>query len=232
MELRCCGSRQAPPASSTRSLCLILTRPSPLATCTTHDPVSCPIFHPVHRVRLSTRCVVSDYPPSASCPIIHPVRRPIIHPVRAAFADEDAWRRDQELTPTSAAALVVCTQRCYSSVAATTHHGLHPANASRLASIEAPPYAIANGNSRLPLGTHTVSPTASHYDGTLEYDAHSVYGLSEALATSSALDTINPGQRHFILTRCPPRCPCLAVTPAAACASPPVGTEGRLASGW
>eukprot|EP00884_Botryococcus_braunii_P005570 jgi/Botrbrau1/15013/Bobra.0018s0111.1 len=115
--------------------------------------------------------------------------------------DPNAQRREQELTPTSAAALVVCTQICHANVSSTPRHGLQEETVAALSSLETPPYAIANGNQRLPLGTHTVPVKVSHHDGTLEYDAHSLYGLSEAVVTAAALDAIHPGRRHFILTR-------------------------------
>lgn len=63
-----------------------------------------------------------------------------------------------------------------------------------------PPYRINNANGQL-LGHKTIGTTARHADGSLEYDAHNLYGLSEAVATHSALEKIT-GKRPFILTRC------------------------------
>jgi alpha-glucosidase (family GH31 glycosyl hydrolase) len=68
--------------------------------------------------------------------------------------------------------------------------------------VDAPPYAIANNNVRLPLSFRTLPVTARHYDGSLEYDTHNLYGLSQAAATSRALDAIYGGEkRPFVLTR-------------------------------
>ena len=63
-----------------------------------------------------------------------------------------------------------------------------------------PPYAINNGNSQLPLGTQTLAVTASHYDGTLEYNAHNLYGLYFAKASYEGLQKLR-NKRPFILTR-------------------------------
>ncbi|DBB03399.1 TPA: hypothetical protein ACH3X3_010764 [Trebouxia sp. C0006] len=62
-----------------------------------------------------------------------------------------------------------------------------------------PPYRINNANGQL-LGHNTIGTTATHADGSLEYNAHNLYGLSEAVATHSALEKIT-GKRPFILTR-------------------------------
>ena len=58
---------------------------------------------------------------------------------------------------------------------------------SRLMAADAPPYAIANNNVRLPLSFRTLPTTARHHDGTLQYDAHNLYGLSQAAVTARAL---------------------------------------------
>ena len=39
-----------------------------------------------------------------------------------------------------------------------------------------------------------------HYDGTLEYDAHNLYPLFQAVATAQALQRLR-GKRSFILSR-------------------------------
>lgn len=62
-----------------------------------------------------------------------------------------------------------------------------------------PPYRINNADGQL-LGHHTIGTTATHADGSLEYNAHNLYGLSEAVATYTALQKII-GKRPFILTR-------------------------------
>ena len=63
-----------------------------------------------------------------------------------------------------------------------------------------PPFAISNGNERLPLSTHTLPVTARHSNGLLEYDVHNLYGLSEAVATHKALAVLT-GKKPFVLTR-------------------------------
>ena len=62
-----------------------------------------------------------------------------------------------------------------------------------------PPYRINNAHGQL-LGHNTIGTTTTHADGSLEYDAHNLYGLSEAVATHAALEKII-GKRPFILTR-------------------------------
>lgn len=53
---------------------------------------------------------------------------------------------------------------------------------------------------QLPLGTKTVAPTALHFDGMREYDAHNLYGLAEARVTAEIVARVR-GRRPFILTR-------------------------------
>lgn len=43
-----------------------------------------------------------------------------------------------------------------------------------------PPYLVNNQNGRQSLGYKTIAPTATHYGGVREYDAHNLYGLTEA----------------------------------------------------
>ena len=62
-----------------------------------------------------------------------------------------------------------------------------------------PPYRINNAHGQL-LGHNTIGTTATHADGSLEYNAHNLYGLSEAVATHAALQKVT-GKRPFILTR-------------------------------
>ncbi len=66
-----------------------------------------------------------------------------------------------------------------------------------------PPYAISNANQQLNLSSKTLALTSRHADGTLEYDAHNLYGYFEAVATARALRAIR-GRRHFSFSRCPP----------------------------
>lgn len=70
---------------------------------------------------------------------------------------------------------------------------LHP-----FAQADAPPYAIANNNVRLPLSFRAIPVTARHYDGSLQYDAHNIYGLSQAAATHRALNAIYKGEALFL----------------------------------
>ena len=66
---------------------------------------------------------------------------------------------------------------------------------------DSPPYAINNFNSKAPLNTKTLDMDATHLDrAVLEYNAHNLYGLSEARATSSALEGVK-GTRSFVISR-------------------------------
>lgn len=62
-----------------------------------------------------------------------------------------------------------------------------------------PPYRINSANGQ-PINQRTLGMTATHADGSLEYNAHNLYGLSEAEATCGALQDIT-GKRPFMLTR-------------------------------
>ena len=64
-----------------------------------------------------------------------------------------------------------------------------------------PPYAINNQNNHLPLNTKTVDMNATHNGGVLAYDAHNLYGLTEAIATYNALLMYRKKQRPFVLSR-------------------------------
>jgi len=64
-----------------------------------------------------------------------------------------------------------------------------------------PPYAISNANTQLNISSKTLAVTARHADGTLEYDAHNLYGYYEAVATARALRAVR-GRRHFSFSRC------------------------------
>lgn len=46
----------------------------------------------------------------------------------------------------------------------------------------------------------TLPVTARHFDGTLEYNAHNLYGAYEVKATAEALRAIR-NKRHFVFTR-------------------------------
>lgn len=63
-----------------------------------------------------------------------------------------------------------------------------------------PPYAIDNDAKHDALDTGAIAPDAVHRDGTLDYDAHNLYGFSEAVATHNALASVR-GKRPFVLSR-------------------------------
>ncbi|XP_074575076.1 alpha-xylosidase 1 [Curcuma longa] len=63
-----------------------------------------------------------------------------------------------------------------------------------------PPYKINASGAAAPLGFKTIATGATHYKGILEYNAHSLYGFSQAIATHKALQGLQ-GKRPFILTR-------------------------------
>lgn len=59
---------------------------------------------------------------------------------------------------------------------------------------------VTNNNVRLPLSFRTLPVTARHMDGSLQYNTHNLYGLSQAVATYKALRAFHR-KRPFILTR-------------------------------
>ncbi|XP_040378675.1 alpha-xylosidase 1 [Oryza brachyantha] len=63
-----------------------------------------------------------------------------------------------------------------------------------------PPYKINASGQTARLGFNTIATSATHYNGILEYNAHSLYGFSQAIATHRALQGLQ-GKRPFILTR-------------------------------
>ncbi|GAV73971.1 Glyco_hydro_31 domain-containing protein, partial [Cephalotus follicularis] len=65
---------------------------------------------------------------------------------------------------------------------------------------DVPPYAINASGLQVPIGFKTIATSAVHYNGVLEYDAHSLYGFSQTIATHKALLGLE-GKRPFILTR-------------------------------
>ncbi|XP_074326364.1 alpha-xylosidase 1-like [Apium graveolens] len=63
-----------------------------------------------------------------------------------------------------------------------------------------PPYKINASGLQVPVGFKTIATSATHYNGVLEYDAHSLYGFSQSVATHKALQGLQ-GKRPFILSR-------------------------------
>ncbi|CAN1851611.1 Alpha-xylosidase 1 [Linum perenne] len=63
-----------------------------------------------------------------------------------------------------------------------------------------PPYKINASGLQAPIGYKTIATSATHYNGVLEYDAHSLYGFSQSIATHKALQGLQ-GKRPFILSR-------------------------------
>lgn len=62
-----------------------------------------------------------------------------------------------------------------------------------------PPYALDNAIGDLAVGA--VAPNATHEDGTLEYDVHSLFGHQILNATYNALLAVFPDKRPFIVGR-------------------------------
>ncbi|KAF2155286.1 glycoside hydrolase family 31 protein [Myriangium duriaei CBS 260.36] len=65
--------------------------------------------------------------------------------------------------------------------------------------IEYPPYVIKNVNGEL--GTHAISPNATHVDGTQEYDVHNLNGHRILNATYAGVAASIEGKRPFIIGR-------------------------------
>ncbi|KAL8218609.1 hypothetical protein R6Q57_021982 [Mikania cordata] len=63
-----------------------------------------------------------------------------------------------------------------------------------------PPYKINASGTQVPIGYKTIATSAVHYNGVREYDAHSIYGFSHAVATHKGLQALQ-GKRPFILSR-------------------------------
>lgn len=63
-----------------------------------------------------------------------------------------------------------------------------------------PPYKINASGIEAPIGYKTIATSAVHYNGVREYDAHSLYGFSQTIATHKALQGLQ-GKRPFILSR-------------------------------
>ncbi|KIM36315.1 glycoside hydrolase family 31 protein [Hebeloma cylindrosporum] len=65
--------------------------------------------------------------------------------------------------------------------------------------LNAPPYAIHNGDGRLSI--HALATNATHADGQVELDVHNLWGLMQAKATHLALQNILPEKRPFVISR-------------------------------
>lgn len=63
-----------------------------------------------------------------------------------------------------------------------------------------PPYLINNGGAHNPLNVKTLDMNATHYVNVLEYNAHNLFGLTEAMATKQSLEKFY-GKRSFVLSR-------------------------------
>ena len=114
----------------------------------------------------------------------------------------------REVTASAAAAAAVAASSSTSSPPsalgqprAWQEPGHSAADWERFMRVDAPPYAITNNNVRLPLSFRTLPVTARHGDGSLEYDAHNLYGLAQAAVTARVLARLAPQRRPFVLTR-------------------------------
>lgn len=65
---------------------------------------------------------------------------------------------------------------------------------------DVPSFKINHNGGYEGLGYRTAAMTVKHYDGTLEYDAHNLYGLAESIATNKAM-TLARNKRPFVLSR-------------------------------
>jgi alpha-glucosidase (family GH31 glycosyl hydrolase) len=63
-----------------------------------------------------------------------------------------------------------------------------------------PPYSINNQGNKAPLNTKAISVDAVHYGNVLEYNAHNLFGLTEAIATNKALENVRK-TRSFVISR-------------------------------
>lgn len=79
----------------------------------------------------------------------------------------------------------------------TTYLRTTPTPGSR--NINYPPYVINHVHGDL--AVHGISPNTTHHGGTVEYDLHNLYGYQILNATYSALLSVFPGKRPFIIGR-------------------------------
>eukprot|EP00884_Botryococcus_braunii_P020446 jgi/Botrbrau1/7085/Bobra.0165s0107.1 len=98
----------------------------------------------------------------------------------------------------------VCELKCANGPDAFSD--IFPQNRSSVpAGIFDPPFSINNANGQRPLSEKTIAVTASHYDGTLEYDVHNLFSYYEVNATFQVLQDLPKADgkrsRPFILTR-------------------------------
>ena len=63
-----------------------------------------------------------------------------------------------------------------------------------------PKFKIDHNGDYEGLGYRTAAMTVKHYDGTLEYNAHNLYGLAESIASNKAM-TLARNKRPFVLSR-------------------------------
>lgn len=63
-----------------------------------------------------------------------------------------------------------------------------------------PPYQIVRSGAYEHIGDKTLAMRVSHFDGTMEYNAHNLFGLSESIATNEALVATRK-KRPFVLSR-------------------------------
>eukprot|EP00117_Sycon_ciliatum_P022190 scpid24312/ scgid19214/ Probable alpha-glucosidase Os06g0675700; Maltase len=63
-----------------------------------------------------------------------------------------------------------------------------------------PPYAIHNQGGGNALNVKTLDMDCVHHDGVLEYNAHNLFGLTEAIATNDALESLK-GKRSLVISR-------------------------------
>jgi len=126
-------------------------------------------------------------------------QRHSIHPQRHRrhLLTRHRTRRDRAVTPlaitaTSAAIkqwkddLTTCHLDCVTPVTSDT--------------LNNPPYKIPNGGGTAPIYSKTISMTARHMGGVTHYDAHNLFGMSQALATHAAVAAAT-GRRPFVLAR-------------------------------
>jgi alpha-glucosidase len=94
------------------------------------------------------------------------------------------------------------SERDYGVVSSKLSSSLPDAEASRLADprdIISPPYTINNYHGEL--AGRTMSPNATHSDGTVQYDFHNMWGYQLLNATYHSLLEIFPKKRPFIIGR-------------------------------